>query len=82
MWTNLFRNYISCLNLTVVLAKLLGNDGALDPNQIPIEGLEDAHETPTAAAILDELCTNVFDRYKAPRIDTRFGKYKSLRQTR
>ena len=64
VWENLFRNYISCLNLTVILAKVLGNDAPIQSEQIPIEGLSDDHETPMAAAILNELCTNVFDRCK------------------
>ena len=61
---NLFRNYISCLNLTVILAKLRGDDSVIDPEQIPIEGLAGNHETPMAADILDELCANVFRRSK------------------
>ena len=64
MWQNLFRNYISCLNLTVVLARVLANDDTVIPEQIPIEGLADENETPMASAILDELCSNVFYRCK------------------
>ena len=64
VWENLFRNYISCLNLTVILAKLRGDDSVIDPEQIPIEGLADNHETPMAVEILDELCANVFRRCK------------------
>ena len=62
VWQNLFRNYISCLYLTVVLAKVFGNNTVIQPEQIPIGGLADEHETLIAAAILDELCTNVFGR--------------------
>ena len=62
VWTNLFRHYISCLNLTVVLAKLKGDDVAIDPEEIPIEGLVDDDFIPITTTILDQLCTNVFDR--------------------
>ena len=61
-WTNLFRHYISCLNLTVVLARLKGDDVAIDPEEIPIEGLADDHVTPITTTMLDELCANVFNR--------------------
>ena len=64
VWENLFRNYISCLNHTVVLAKVLGNDTIVQSEQIPIGGLADQHETPMAATILDELCSKLFDRCK------------------
>ena len=64
VWQNLFRNYISCLNHSVILARLLGNADTILPEQIPIEGLANENETPMAAAILDELCCKVFDRCK------------------
>lgn len=64
VWENLFRHYISCLNHTVVLVKVLGNDTIVQSEQIPIWGLADEHETPMAAAILEELCSSVFDKCK------------------
>ena len=64
VWENLFRNYLSCLNHAVNLAKLLGNDAIVQSEQIPIEGLANEHEFPMVTAILDELCDNVFDKCK------------------
>ena len=32
VWANLFRNYISCLNLTIALVKLQGNEVTITPN--------------------------------------------------
>ena len=68
VWTNLFRHYISCLNLTFVLASLNADDVAIDPDEIPIEGLADDQVTPIAATIQDELCTNVFNRCNLQRL--------------
>ena len=62
VWTNLFRHYISCLNLTIVLVKLQGNEVTITPNDIPIEGLAGEHPPPMETTILDELCTVVFER--------------------
>ena len=64
VWENLFRHYISCLNVTVTLAKVLGNSSVLNSEQIPIEGFAEDHESPMAADILDELSVNVFRRCK------------------
>ena len=62
VWTNLFRNYISCLNLTIALVKLQGNEVTITPSDIPIEGLAGEHPPPMESTILDELCTVVFER--------------------
>ena len=62
VWTNLFRHYISCLNLTIALMKLQGADVTLTPKDIPIEGLAGEHPPPMETTILDELCTVVFER--------------------
>ena len=62
VWTNLFRHYISCLNLTIALVKLQGNDVTITPNDIPIEGLAGEHPPPMETTILDELCTLVFEK--------------------
>ena len=62
VWTNLFRNYISCLNLTLVLVKLCGDTKTITPEEIPIEGFTPGHPTPMETTILDELCSSVFER--------------------
>ena len=64
VWENLFRNYISCLHHTIVLAKLLANDTIVQSEQIPIWGLADEHETPMAVSIQNKLFSNVFERCK------------------
>lgn len=62
VWTNLFRHYVSCVNLTITLIKLQGNEVTITPNDIPIEGLAGEHPPPMETTILDELCTVVFER--------------------
>lgn len=62
VWINLFRHYISCLNLTVSLVVLQGSEVTITPNDIPIEGLAGEHSSPMETTILDELCTVVFER--------------------
>ena len=62
VWTNLFRNYISSLNLTLVLAKLWGDTKTITPEEIPIEGFPLGSPTPMETIILDELCSSIFER--------------------
>ena len=68
VWTNFFRHYIACLHLTVVLAVLNGETFAITPAEIPIEGLADDHQSTLETNIVDELCTNVFQRCRLPRL--------------
>ncbi|MDE0553598.1 MAG: DUF2971 domain-containing protein [Candidatus Poribacteria bacterium] len=62
VWGNFFRNYISCLNLTIFLAMLNENSTLLTPEEIPIEGFQGDLETPIETSILDGLCNTIFDR--------------------
>ncbi|MDE0521746.1 MAG: DUF2971 domain-containing protein [Boseongicola sp.] len=68
VWTNLFRHYVSCLNLTVVLAMVQGDDVAITPDDIPVQGLAGDHPPPLETTILDELCAVIFDRCKLPNL--------------
>ena len=61
VWANLFRNYISCLNLTVTLAKLCGDTKLITPKEILIEGFDPESPTPIETIVLDELCSSVFE---------------------
>ena len=62
VWGNLFRNYISTLNLTVIMARLTGDVDAITSETLPVEGLVSESPRPMETTILDEICTNVFER--------------------
>ena len=62
VWTNLFRNYISTLYLTVFMVRLTGDTESIIPVFLPIEDLDSETRTPMEARILDEICSRVFER--------------------
>ena len=73
VWINLFRNYISCLNLTVALATLNGDTRVVAPEELPIEGLENRSSSPIVTTVLDDLCAVVFDRCRLYPLITRLS---------
>lgn len=73
VWENLFRNYISCLNLTISFAIVDGNRSRIHPENIPIEGLQGDFEAPIETTILDELCNAIFDRCKLQQLICRLS---------
>ena len=46
VWANLFRNYISTLNLTVIMTHLTGDADEIKPETLPIEGLVSGSPSP------------------------------------
>ena len=64
VWHNLFRNYISSLNLTLAAAKLTGDSSHITPEQLPIDGLVSESPSSMKTVILDEVCAAVFTRCK------------------
>ena len=62
VWTNLFSNYISTLNLTMIMVRLTGDTDAITPETLPVEGLVSETPTPMETSILAEILTNVFER--------------------
>ena len=73
VWENLFRNYISCLNLTIVLANLDPDTRAITPEDLPIEGLEHGSSAPIVTTILDDLCAVIFDRCRLYQLIEKLG---------
>ena len=66
VWANMFRNYISSLNLTLAAAKIAGDTTLIPPDRLPIDGLVREPPILMETVILDEICATVFTRCKLP----------------
>ena len=62
VWTNLFRHYLYCLNMTYLLATIVGDTEKIEPGQIPVSGGMVHPPTPDALRLFDDICDRVFER--------------------
>ena len=59
VWTNLFKNYVYCLNQAYMNFKIAGNDVELTPDHIPIAGRWDEPPTPQFGELVSDIWKEV-----------------------
>ena len=62
VWTNLFRHYLYCLNMTYALVKVVGDSTKIEPQDIPVRGYVDQQPTPKAIKLFEDICGRVFEK--------------------
>ncbi len=62
VWTNLFRHYLYCLNMTYTLARIVGDSTKIEPEKIPVLGDMVHQPTPDALKLFDGICDRVFEQ--------------------
>ena len=62
VWINLFRNYLYCLNITFIHARVFGNSYKIEPKHIPVMGQVDQPLSSRGVRLFDDICKRVFQK--------------------